>query len=264
MENIKRIVFAVIATICFTMTAWGQDPYTVLSDDDTVLTFYYDNNLVSRGGRPLRPYLMPQERPWHHAARSITKVVFDDSFGRYQTLIHTAYWFCLCSNLREIVGMKNLKTYEVVYMHAMFDHCSSLTSIDLSQFSTSNVRSMLNIFYGCTSLTSLDLSRFSTLKLEDTRGMFYGCTSLTTLDLSSFKTDKLENISTMFKNCTSLKTIYVGKNWNLTKVKYDVEVFQNCPKLVGGMGTTYNAAHTDHSYAHADGGRSNPGYFTHR
>ena len=31
---------------------------------------------------------------------------------------------------------------------------------------------------------------------------------------------------------------------------------------MGGQGTTYNASHVDKTYAHIDGGPSNPGYFT--
>ena len=40
-------------------------------------------------------------------------------------------------------------------------------------------------------------------------------------------------------------------------------MFFNCTSLVGGQGTTYNSSNpTDKTYAHIDGGPSNPGYFT--
>ena len=40
-------------------------------------------------------------------------------------------------------------------------------------------------------------------------------------------------------------------------------MFMNCDKLVGGKGTAYNDANAkDKTYAHIDGGTSNPGYFT--
>ena len=32
--------------------------------------------------------------------------------------------------------------------------------------------------------------------------------------------------------------------------------------IVGGAGTTYDDNNTNRSYAHIDGGQSNPGYFT--
>ena len=43
--------------------------------------------------------------------------------------------------------------------------CSSLTSLNLSNFYTSQVTSMNNMFYDCSSLTSLDLSSFNTTKV---------------------------------------------------------------------------------------------------
>ena len=39
-------------------------------------------------------------------------------------------------------------------------------------------------------------------------------------------------------------------------------MFTGCTSLVGGMGTTYDENHVDKTYAHIDGGPSNPGYFT--
>jgi hypothetical protein len=39
-------------------------------------------------------------------------------------------------------------------------------------------------------------------------------------------------------------------------------MFNCCYNLVGGKGTTYDANHIDKTYAHIDGGPSNPGYFT--
>ena len=260
--NMKKQILMLIAAVCFNMAAWGQIPYTVLSNDDTRLTFYYDNNYVSRGGHPLIPYLNLHDRPWAHAVDKITTVVFDDSFAKYQSLTHTFGWFALCKKLTAIIGIKNLKTYQVTNMGAMFDHCSSLTSVDLSGFSTSKVQSMFNMFYGCTSLKSLDLHSFNTYDLEATSGMFNGCTSLTTLDLSSFKTGKLETIHTMFKNCSNLKTIYVGKDWNPSKVRNGTDVFLNCNKLVGGKGTTYSETRVNYNYAIIDEGTAKPGYFT--
>ena len=41
-------------------------------------------------------------------------------------------------------------------------------------------------------------------------------------------------------------------------------MFQDCKSIVGGAGTTYDANHTDASYAHADQGAANPGYLTGR
>lgn len=39
-------------------------------------------------------------------------------------------------------------------------------------------------------------------------------------------------------------------------------MFAQCTSLVGGQGTTYSVSNQLSSYAHADGGPSNPGYLT--
>ncbi|MDY3026021.1 MAG: BspA family leucine-rich repeat surface protein, partial [Candidatus Faecivicinus sp.] len=53
--------------------------------------------------------------------------------------------------------------------------CSSLTSLDVSGFDTSNVTIMSWMFAGCSSLTSLDVSSFDTSKVTNMWWMFDGC-----------------------------------------------------------------------------------------
>ena len=94
--------------------------------------------------------------------------------------------------------------------------------------------------------------------------LFSGCTSLTSLDLSSFNTSNVTiKMSSMFYNCYNLRTIYVGSGWSTAAVTSSTNMFFNCTSLVGGQGTTWNESNpTDKTYAHIDGGTSNPGYFT--
>ena len=60
----------------------------------------------------------------------------------------------------------------------MFYNCLLLTSLDLSNFITSNVENMDNMFSGCSKLISLNLSNFDTSKVTDMRFMFSGCSQL--------------------------------------------------------------------------------------
>ena len=89
-------------------------------------------------------------------------------------------------------------------MSEMFRGCSSLKSLDLSRFNTSNVVSMggaidsyqidtRGMFSGCSSLTELDLGSFVTSNVEAMGGMFSGCNSLKDLNISSFETGKYPN-----------------------------------------------------------------------
>ena len=132
----------------------------------------------------------------------------------------------------------------------------------MSSFNTSNVTIMSHMFSGCENLTSLDLSSFNTANVTDMGFMFSECENLTSLDLSSFNTANVTNMKNMFENCDELKTITVGSTWSTEAVTISTDMFANCFKIEGGAGTTYSSSHTDASYAHIDGGPSNPGYLT--
>ena len=162
-------------------------------------------------------------------------MVFDPSFAGARPT-STCYWFYELRNLESITGMSYLNTSEVTEMCHMFDDCIGLTSLDLRHFDTSKVTDMMYMFYGLKGMTSLDLSSFNTSNVTD--------------------------MSRMFTLSVNLQTIYVGDGWSTAALIESDRMFLYCDRLVGGQGTTYDAHHDDASYAHIDGGPSNPGYFT--
>lgn len=177
------------------------------------------------------------------------------------------------ANVTEMTGMfggcwsltyldvSNFNTSNVKSMGEMFFSCS-LASLDLSNFNTDNVTDMVGMFMFCYSLTSLNLSSFNTANVTDMIEMFAGCNALTSLDLSSFNTANVTDMSGMFGGCSALNTIYAGENWTTAAVTNGENMFANCTALVGGAGTTYDVAHTNHAYARIDGGIEAPGYLT--
>ena len=67
------------------------------------------------------------------------------------------------SNIKSIKKLKGLDTSKVTNMVGMFYMCSSLTSLDLSNFNTSNVTDMGSMFNGCSSLKDVYITVESTL-----------------------------------------------------------------------------------------------------
>lgn len=175
------------------------------------------------------------------------------------------HMFCACNKLTNL-DVSNFDTSKVTDMQQMFASCFNLTSLDLSSFNTSGVTNMYYMFWACKSLTSLDLRNFDTSKVTNMQQMFYSCLELQSLDLSSFNTSEVTDMWGLFRECSSLIRIYVGDEWSTEKVNdYDSSsMFENCSDIIGGQGTTYDAGHTDASYAHIDGGSSDPGYFSSR
>ena len=251
-------------------TAEGDEPWTnpeayaCYTSSNTTLTFYYDNQRSSRTGTTYDLNTGSNDPDWITDGTKdyVTKVVFDPSFADARPMT-TYYWFYSMVNLQTITGMNYLNTSEVTRMVFMFYDCANLTSLDVSHFNTSHVTSMRDMFFGCSRLTSLDLSNFNTAKVEDMSYMFYDCRRLTSLDLSSFNTSQVIDMGRMFYGCSNLRTIYVGNGWTTEALLNSTDMFKNCTSLVGGQGTTYNASNpTNKTYAHIDGGTSNPGYFT--
>ena len=108
------------------------------------------------------------------------------------------------------IDLSNFNTSNYTDMGNMFKSCSSITSLDLSNFNTSKVTNMGYMFSDCSSLTSLDVSNFNTSNVTDMGNMFSDCSSLTSLDVSSFNTSKVNNFysfSYMFSGCSSLKAL---------------------------------------------------------
>jgi len=92
----------------------------------------------------------------------------------------------------------------------MFNGCSGLTSLDISNFNTSIVQNMQSMFDSCSGLTSLDVSSFNTANVQNMYAVFYGCSSLTSLDVSSFNTASVTTMAYMFTNCTNLTGLQIS------------------------------------------------------
>ena len=173
-----------------------------------------------------------------------------------------------CSGLTSL-DVSHFNTENVTNMEGMFYYCHSLTSLDVSNFNTENVTTMYCMFMMCWDLTSLDVNHFDTKNVENMSSMFERCHGLSILDLSNWDTSNLTETNFMFGYCSSLTTIMVGDGWNMDKVVPSDSngapsefMFESSYNLVGGQGTIYDDSHTDGSYAHIDGGTSNPGYFS--
>ena len=157
------------------------------------------------------------------------------------------------------LDLSNFDTSNVTNMNCMFTGAKA-TTLDLSSFDTSNVTDMSRMFEG-TKATTLNLSNFNTSNVTNMYSMF-GAIQATTLDLSNFNTSNVTSMSSMFDSATNLKTIYASDKFNTNNVTDSTHMFYYCHNLVGGSGTTYTGSFIDKTYAHIDGGTSNPGYFT--
>ena len=237
--------------------------YACYTPENTTLTFYYDTQRSTREGTTYDLNEGSDDPIWYTDGTnpSVTQVAFDASFADARPT-STKNWFRDMSEIQSISGLEYLNTEDVTDMSSMFYGCSSITSLDLSHFNTAKVKNMGGLFRDCSGLKSVNLSGFITASVSYMNQMFYGCSNLTSLDLSSFNTRVVVFSNGMFMNCNNLVTIYASDEWSTQYTMAHSGMFTGCTSLVGGMGTTYDANHVDKTYAHIDGGPSDPGYFT--
>ena len=139
----------------------------------------------------------------------------------------------------------------------MFNGCSALSSLDLSNFNTAIVTNMSYMFFNCANLSSLDLSNFNTAIVSDMSLMFGSCSTLSSLDLSNFYTKEVRDMSYMFSRCSALTTIYASDKFVTSKVQSGISMFSACKNLKGTI-LNYKDSKTDHTYANC----GTNGYFT--
>ena len=159
---------------------------------------------------------------------------YDLYIGADDTTIQApAFSYNLFGEYKNCIAINNLTmldTSKVTNMYDVFAVCSSLTSLDVSNFNTSNVTNMSHMFDNCSSLTSLDVSNFNTSNVTDMRSMFSYCSSLPSLDVSNFNTSKVTDMRFMFSSCGSLPSLDVN-NFNTSNVTDMGYMFQDCSSL---------------------------------
>lgn len=162
--------------------------YVVIDDDNTTMTFYYDNHATTREGRQFIIEPEKNSQSWLDAKddtenpliNSVTKVVFDPSFASFRPK-NTSNWFSSFSSLTTFEGIENLNTSEVTSMSGMFFYCTSLMTLDLSHFDTRKVQHMNLMFYSCKDLTTIycsDLWNTDAVNNGSDDRMFGGAISL--------------------------------------------------------------------------------------
>ena len=256
--------------------------YAEFDNVTETLTFRY------KGVKPEGAYGLNEGRnlpDWNNLGTNVKKVVFDASFASARPT-NCYGWFKDFTNLTTIEGFEYLNTENVTNMTGVFNGCSALTSLDLtnfntakvtdmkllfancsaleslnlSMFNTENVTSMPSMFNGATNLKTLNVSNFNTEKVNNMGHMFANCPNLTSLDLSSFNTKGVEYVDNIFKNCSNLTTIYASENFAFgSGLKNGADMFLGCDKLKGFI--EYNK-NTDTDKNNSEFANYKTGYFT--
>jgi len=154
----------------------------------------------------IKLWFNPTDKTAYYCAETEKVYLNNDSSGT----------FYLADNLTTL-DLSNFDTSQVTDMSYMFYWMSRLTALDVSNFDTSKATNMNKMFSRTDKLITLDLSNFDTSQVTDMSYMFDDADNLTTLDLSNFDTSKVTNMDHMFSNTYNLTTLDLS-NFNTSKV----------------------------------------------
>ena len=127
-----------------------------------------------------------------------------------------------------------LNVTNITSMNSMFSGCSSLTSLNTTQWDTSKVTSLSYMFSGCSSLTEIiGIQEWNTGKVTNLSYMFSGCTSLTSLDLTNWfrpSSSTVKSLNYMFSGCNNLTSLNLS-SWNDGETYQVRGMFNGCSSL---------------------------------
>jgi surface protein len=141
-----------------------------------------------------------------------------------------------CSALTELDVSTWIRSIKTKDFYGMFANCVALVKLNakgliVSDTGISGTISILQMFRECQSLSQLDISDWTTSDIHEANFAFYHCESLTELDLSTWDVECLRYISHMFDGCKSLSLLNLS-NWSeIYRFSEDYHVFTGCVSL---------------------------------
>ena len=155
--------------------------------------------------------------------------------------------------LTEIEGLSLLGLSDQTSLYNMFNGCSSLTSLNMSGWDTSNVTDIRYLFNDCSNLHNINISGWNLSALTQKTNMFSGCSYIytviaqnlvcpkdmnnffsglrwcSTVDASGWDLSNTTDTSKLLYGCGDLQTVNAS-NWKCAV--NTTGVFQDCKRIV--------------------------------
>lgn len=144
--------------------------------------------------------------PWYDYSDKINRIIFDAPVTSHTNL---DWLFYKLSNVTEIEGLYLLDTSGATRTRYMFAKMTSLKSLDISHFNTSNVWLMEGMFEG-SGMEVLDLSTFDTRNVTNMQALASWSPNLKKINVSSFDINSVTLMWSTFAYCPVLEEIDLG------------------------------------------------------
>ena len=152
-------------------------------------------------------------------------------------ITYAGLMFHRCANVSYICPF--ILTNKNNSLHGIFSGCHSLTSLDVSNFDTSNVTDMSYAFY-TNNLIELDLSYWDTHNVTNMNHILYSCQNLKTLNISNWNLNNVNNMGWFANQCNNLNEIIMNDSdyTSINKIVSELPITTNgskCNFCIGGV-----------------------------
>lgn len=135
-----------------------------------------------------------------------------------------------CSSL-ESIDLSKIDLSNVLKFTQLFKDCASLQSVSMGS-GDYNASSIARMFEGCTSLEHINLSQINFPKLEYADELFKECVSLVDIKMPIISSPSLKNLIGLFQNCSELTYLNVGHlNASNMELSLAYNTFLGCSRL---------------------------------
>ena len=136
----------------------------------------------------------------------------------------------ICYFEDNITNVTIIYDYQLDTLNPMFKNLKNIKEIDLSNFDSSKVISMVEMFNGCSNLEKIIFGNINTSLVANFNSLFKNCNKLKSIDLSNIDISKVTNMESMFLGCSSIEKINFG-NINTSSLNKMTNLFKDCSKL---------------------------------
>ena len=150
--------------------------------------------------------------------------------------------FMGCSALTTINSFTVTNSSGNTNMQNFFNDCNNFTTLNNSSIDSS-VNNLYYCFNGCTSLTTLDLTNWDITKCETLAYAFNNCSELTRIIVGpNWNTSKVKNFNSTFSGCAKLLIVPVLDLTSATDITGICNGCKRMTKIDGMESTTYNSS----------------------
>lgn len=143
--------------------------------------------------------------------------------------------FVNCTSLQTL-DVSNWNVSKVTDFTQIFEE-TKIRQIDISNWNLSSAYSITAMFWGCTNLTNVDVSKLNTSSIVRFRGVFGGNQKMNfnNIDVSNWNTRNGKEFGVLFKNCHLLTSLDLS-NWDLSNATDVSDMFNGCSSLTSLIG----------------------------